>query len=91
MIRLALALLIGGLSPVMAQIALTPQYDTRRLACSPADCAAIKRSQDAPWVDRAVDFNGIGTAAAKAMAKCVRPEDCQGWVCGSYGCVKPGR
>lgn len=41
--------------------------------------AAIKRSQTAPWVDRAVDFNNIGTDAAKAMGRC-----------GPYGAVTPG-
>lgn len=47
-----------------------------KVSCAPADCAAIQRSQAAPWVDRAVDFNGIGTDAAKAMERC-----------GPYGCV----
>lgn len=64
-----------------AQVALTPQWDVRQNQCSPADCAAIKRSQDAPWVDRAVDFKGIGTAYEKAMRR-------HGWVHGTYGYIK---
>ncbi len=73
------AILLALTVSASAQVALTPKYDVSRNACKPADCAAIKRSQDAPWVDRAVDFNGIGTAATIAMGKC-----------GPYGCVKPG-
>lgn len=77
---------------VWPQTAMTPYGETR-------GCVFHRW----PTGDRlAQNMSQMGNASAarqaaidaRNAAKCQatgQPEDCQGWVCGSYGCVKPSR